>query len=65
MASDLWLYFLAVLAVILLPGIDMAYVLASSLSAGGRGAVSAVFPPFAGAWHAVSAMDRLDDLSQC
>ncbi len=42
MAPDLWLYFLAVLAVILLPGMDMAYVLASSLSAGHRGAISAV-----------------------
>jgi len=42
MASDLWLYFLAVFAVILLPGMDMAYVLASSLSAGKRGAVASV-----------------------
>lgn len=33
MAPDLWLYFLTVLAVILLPGMDMAYVMASSLSA--------------------------------
>jgi threonine/homoserine/homoserine lactone efflux protein len=39
---DLWLYFLAVLAVILLPGMDMAYVMASSLAAGRRGAVSSV-----------------------
>jgi threonine/homoserine/homoserine lactone efflux protein len=42
MAPDLWLYFLAVLAVILLPGMDMAYVMASSLSSGRAGAVSAV-----------------------
>jgi threonine/homoserine/homoserine lactone efflux protein len=42
MAPDLWLYFLAVLAVILLPGMDMAYVMASSLSAGRPGAVSSV-----------------------
>ena len=42
MTPDLWLYFLAVLAVILLPGVDMAYVLASSLSGGRRGAVSSV-----------------------
>lgn len=42
MAPDLWLYFLAVLAVILLPGMDMAYVMASSLSAGRAGAVSSV-----------------------
>ena len=42
MTPDLWLYFLAVLAVILLPGMDMAYVLASSLSGGRRGAVSSV-----------------------
>ncbi len=42
MAPDLWLYFLAVLAVILLPGMDMAYVMASSLSAGRAGAVRSV-----------------------
>ncbi|MEP7156542.1 MAG: LysE family translocator [Betaproteobacteria bacterium] len=42
MALDLWLYFLAVLAVILLPGMDMAYVLASSVSGGRRGAVASV-----------------------
>ncbi len=42
MALDLWLYFLAVLAVILLPGMDMAYVLASSLSGGRRGAIASV-----------------------
>jgi len=42
MGSDLWLYFLAVLAVIVLPGMDMAYVLASSVSAGRRGAVASV-----------------------
>jgi len=42
MGSDLWLYFLAVFAVIVLPGMDMAYVLASSVSAGRRGAVASV-----------------------
>lgn len=42
MTLDLWLYFLAVLAVILLPGMDMAYVLASSLSGGRRGAIASV-----------------------
>ena len=42
MTPDLWIYFLAVLAVILLPGMDMAFVMASSLSGGRRGAVSAV-----------------------
>ncbi|MCY7386729.1 MAG: LysE family translocator [Burkholderiales bacterium] len=42
MTADLTLYFLAVLAVILLPGMDMAYVLASSLFGGRRGAVSSV-----------------------
>ena len=42
MEPNLWLYFLAVLAVILLPGMDMAYVMANSLSGGRRGAVSAV-----------------------
>ena len=43
MAPDLWLYFLAVLAVILLPGMDMAYVMASSLGSGRTGALSSVF----------------------
>jgi threonine/homoserine/homoserine lactone efflux protein len=43
MTPDLWWYFLAVLAVILLPGMDMAYLLASSVSSGRRGAISAVF----------------------
>ena len=42
MTPDLWLYFLAVLAVILLPGMDMAYVMASSVSGGRRGAISSV-----------------------
>ncbi len=42
MTPDLTLYFLAVLAVILLPGMDMAFVLASSVSAGRRGAISSV-----------------------
>lgn len=42
MAVDLWLYFLAVLAVILIPGMDMAYVLANSLSGGRRGAIASV-----------------------
>jgi len=42
MTPDLTLYFFAVLAVILLPGMDMAYVMASSLSGGRRGAISSV-----------------------
>lgn len=42
MAPDLWIYFLAVLAVVLLPGMDMAFVMASSLAGGRRGATSAV-----------------------
>lgn len=42
MGSELWLYFLAVFAVIVLPGMDMAYVLASSVGAGRRGAVASV-----------------------
>jgi threonine/homoserine/homoserine lactone efflux protein len=42
MQPDLWLYFLAVLAVIVLPGMDMAYVMASSVSGGHRGALSSV-----------------------
>ena len=42
MTPDLTLYFLAVLAVILLPGMDMAFVIASSLSGGRRGAISSV-----------------------
>lgn len=42
MESDLFLYFAAVFAVIVLPGMDMAYVMASSLNAGRRGALASV-----------------------
>src|SRR5882724_11463723 len=40
--SHLWLYFLLVLGVILLPGTDMTYVLASALTGGRRGGLAAV-----------------------
>ena len=55
MATDLWLYFVAVLAVIVLPGMDMAFVLASSLSAGPRGAAGSVLGiATGGALHVVA-----------
>ncbi len=41
-SADLWLYFLLVLGIIALPGMDMAYVVANTVSAGTRGAVAAV-----------------------
>jgi threonine/homoserine/homoserine lactone efflux protein len=40
--SHLWLYFLLVFSVILLPGTDMTYVLASALTGGRRGGLAAV-----------------------
>jgi len=41
-APTLWLYFALVLGVVLLPGLDMAFVLASSLTGGRRGGLAAV-----------------------
>ncbi|HEX2668322.1 MAG TPA: LysE family translocator [Gammaproteobacteria bacterium] len=40
--AQLWIYFLLVFGVILLPGMDMAYVLASALTGGRRGGLAAV-----------------------
>lgn len=40
--ADLWLYFLLVFGVILTPGTDMAYVLASAITGGRRGGFAAV-----------------------
>lgn len=40
--SHLWLYFLMVLGIIVLPGMDMAFVLASSLAGGRKAGVFAV-----------------------
>lgn len=39
---DLWLYLLLVAGVVVLPGMDMAFVMASSLTSGTRGGFSAV-----------------------
>jgi threonine/homoserine/homoserine lactone efflux protein len=41
-APQLWLYFLVVLGVIVLPGLDMAFVLASALVGGQRNGLAAV-----------------------
>ncbi|MBF5045226.1 LysE family translocator [Aggregicoccus sp. 17bor-14] len=41
-ALHLWLFFLVVLGVVVLPGLDMAYVLASALVGGRRAGLSAV-----------------------
>ena len=40
--ADLWLYFVVVFGIILLPGLDMAYVMASSMLGGRRGGMAAV-----------------------
>lgn len=40
--SHLWLFFLLVLGIIVLPGMDMAYVMASSLTGGRRSGMAAV-----------------------
>jgi threonine/homoserine/homoserine lactone efflux protein len=42
MNHGLWLYFLLVLGVVALPGMDMAYVVSSALAAGGRGAAASI-----------------------
>lgn len=39
--QGMWLYFVVVLGVVLLPGMDMAFVVASSLSAGTRAGIAA------------------------
>jgi threonine/homoserine/homoserine lactone efflux protein len=41
-SATLWIYFLLAFGVILLPGMDMAYVLASALTGGRRGGLAAV-----------------------
>jgi threonine/homoserine/homoserine lactone efflux protein len=47
-AAQLWLYFAVVFGVIVLPGLDMAFVLASSLVGGRRAGVAAVAGIMAG-----------------
>lgn len=49
-ASPLWLYFLLVAGIIALPGMDMAFVLASALTGGRRGGLAAVGGLVAGGW---------------
>lgn len=46
--SHLWLFFLLVLGIIVLPGMDMAYVMASSLTGGPRSGMAAVSGVVAG-----------------
>ncbi len=41
-AANLWLYFMVVLGVIVLPGMDMAFVMGSSMSSGRRAGMAAV-----------------------
>lgn len=48
-SANLWLYFLLVGSVILLPGTDMTYVLASALTGGRRGGFAATFGIITGA----------------
>ena len=49
-ASPLWLYFLLVAGIIALPGMDMAFVLASALTGGRRAGLAAVSGLVAGGW---------------
>jgi len=49
-ASSLWLYFLLVAGIIVLPGMDMAFVLASALAGGRRAGLAAVGGLVAGGW---------------
>ncbi len=48
--SPLWLYFLLVAGIIALPGMDMAFVLASALAGGRRSGLAAVGGLVAGGW---------------
>ena len=53
-AVHLWIFFLLVAGVVLLPGVDMAFVIASSLVGGRRAGLAAVGGIVAGgAWHTV------------
>ncbi|MDR6756018.1 threonine/homoserine/homoserine lactone efflux protein [Mycoplana sp. BE70] len=47
-AENLWLFFLLLAGIIVVPGMDMIYVLASSLSGGRRAGLSATFGIMAG-----------------
>ena len=49
-ASPLWLYFLLVAGIIALPGMDMAFVLASALAGGRRAGLAAVGGMVTGGW---------------
>ena len=49
-SSPLWLYFLLVAGIIALPGMDMAFVLASALTGGRRSGLVAVGGLMAGGW---------------
>ena len=49
-ASSLWLYFVLVTGIIVLPGMDMAFVLASALAGGRRAGLAAVGGMVAGGW---------------
>jgi threonine/homoserine/homoserine lactone efflux protein len=48
--SPLWLYFLLVAGIILLPGMDMAFVLASALAGGRKAGLAAVSGIVTGGW---------------
>ena len=48
--SPLWLYFVLVAGIILLPGMDMAFVLASALAGGRKAGLAAVSGLVAGGW---------------
>ena len=54
-ASPMWLYFLLVAGIIALPGMDMAFVLASALTGGRRGGLAALGGIVTGGWiHVVA-----------
>ncbi len=53
--ADLWIYFLLVLGIIALPGLDMAFVLGSALSGGRRAGFAAVAGiTTGGLWHTLA-----------
>src|SRR5689334_3399865 len=64
-SAALWIYFLLVFGVILLPGMDMAYVLASALTGGWRSGLAAVAGIVSGAvFHMAAAVLGVSALLQ-
>ena len=62
-ASQLWLFFVLVLGIIVLPGMDMAFVLGSSLVDGLKGGVAALSGVVVGGMVHTAMIPRGDSVS--